>query len=86
MAIVRYVARQSGTVKLAALSPCIKASYECLYLAGLPFSEDLRQYQFAPLDLKNIKKKFKPSEEQLKSAQDLIDALDLVYYFRAIGM
>eukprot|EP00026_Physarum_polycephalum_P002636 Phypoly_transcript_02644.p1 GENE.Phypoly_transcript_02644~~Phypoly_transcript_02644.p1 ORF type:complete len:733 (-),score=115.46 Phypoly_transcript_02644:534-2660(-) len=77
VAIVRYVAKNSGNVKLAVLSPCIKASYECLYLAALPFSEDLRQYQFAPLDAKNIKKKFKPDEEQLKAAQDLIHSLDL---------
>jgi ATP-dependent DNA helicase 2 subunit 2 len=78
VAIVRYVAKNSGNVKLAVLTPCIKAAYECLYLAAIPFSEDLRQYQFAPLDAKRIKKKWKPSEEQLKAAQDLIDSLDLV--------
>lgn len=78
VAIVRYVPRNSGNAKLAVLSPCIKAAYECLYLSSLPFSEDLRQYQFAPLSVKQIKKRFKPDDEQLQAAQHLIDSLDLV--------
>jgi hypothetical protein len=43
----------------------------------LPFAEDLRQYSFAPLDLKRARKSFVPSQEQLKAAEQLIHGLDL---------
>lgn len=73
VAIARYIARdrQAG-VKLVVLTPHIKATYECLYMTVLPFSEDVRQYNFASLA------RFKPSEDQLAAAENLINSLDLM--------
>lgn len=80
VAIVRFVKRAKGNPHLGVLSPHIKAAYECLYYNTLPFSEDLRQYQFAPLAMRGsntAKKQFIPNDEQLDAAQRLIDSLDL---------
>eukprot|EP01133_Synstelium_polycarpum_P006600 gene6600-7664_t len=78
--LVRYVKRNSSSPHLAYLFPHIKSNYECLYMNILPFSDDIRQYQFQPIAPTNpqCKKQFIPSTEQLNAAQSLIDSMDLM--------
>ena len=57
------------------IKPRIKASMECFIINELPFYEDIRKYPFASF---TINKAFEPNEEQLKAAEDLVDALDLM--------
>jgi len=79
VAIVRYVARAKAAPQLAVLYPCIKSEYECLYYVKLPFSEDIRQYPFAPLSIAHTRKQFIPSKDQLDAASNLIESLDLMH-------
>jgi len=73
VAIARYISREGLTgVKLVVLTPHIKLHYECLYMTMLPFSEDVRLYNFASLA------RFKPSDKQLDAAEALINSLDLM--------
>eukprot|EP01112_Ceratiomyxa_fruticulosa_P013430 TRINITY_DN3779_c0_g1_i1.p1 TRINITY_DN3779_c0_g1~~TRINITY_DN3779_c0_g1_i1.p1 ORF type:complete len:745 (+),score=163.09 TRINITY_DN3779_c0_g1_i1:333-2567(+) len=79
VAVARFVKREGGGPKLVLLSPLIKKEHEFLVLSYLPFSEDLRLYQFTPLLPSDTvdNKRFLPSQEQLDAAQNLIDSLDL---------
>jgi len=60
------------------LTPSIKTEHEVLYYNKLPFSEDIRQYAFAPLLTNTTRKSYVPSEEQLNAAEELINSLDLM--------
>lgn len=86
VAIVRYVKRANSVPTLGVLTPYnAKAGgapdmgegghpFDCLFLNALPFCEDVRTYEFAPLGLAP----HKPSADQLQAAGDLIDSLDLM--------
>eukprot|EP01119_Soliformovum_irregulare_P022025 TRINITY_DN7445_c0_g1_i3.p1 TRINITY_DN7445_c0_g1~~TRINITY_DN7445_c0_g1_i3.p1 ORF type:complete len:479 (+),score=143.12 TRINITY_DN7445_c0_g1_i3:105-1541(+) len=78
VAIVRYVKRNKSVPHLGVLHPHIRPDCENLYYNSLPFSEDIRQYPFAPLDPNRMRKGLAPSQAQLEAADQLIDALDLV--------
>lgn len=49
-AIARVVAKDGKDPQLVLLAPCIDGELECLYDIPLPFAEDVRSYQFPPLD------------------------------------
>jgi ATP-dependent DNA helicase 2 subunit 2 len=77
VAIVRFVKRKNAPPQLGVLTPSIKTDHEVLYYNKLPFSEDIRQYAFAPLLSNTTRKSYVPSEEQLNAAEELINSLDL---------
>jgi ATP-dependent DNA helicase 2 subunit 2 len=79
VAIVRYVKRSNGTPQLGALVPYIKSEWEGLLYVKLPFAEDLRQFQFAPLGADAARAQFRPSQTQLDAAEALIRSLDLMH-------
>ena len=47
-----------------------------MYYVKLPFSEDVREFNFENLD---ALKRNQPSEEQLKTVDDLITTMDLTH-------
>ena len=49
--LVRYVRCANAVPKLGLLLPVIKKGVEFAYLTWLPYSQDIRHYSFAPLDL-----------------------------------
>jgi ATP-dependent DNA helicase 2 subunit 2 len=62
----------------------VELGYECLVDSELPFAEDLRYFNFPPLDRvitvsgkKITEHRNLPSKELLKSMSDYIDAMDL---------
>ncbi|KAK3087491.1 hypothetical protein FSP39_006603, partial [Pinctada imbricata] len=80
VAIVRKVYSAASGPKLGCLMPHIKSDYECLVYVELPFREDVRQFTFGSLPIKDddqTNKKFKPSDEQLDAIDDLISNTDL---------
>lgn len=91
--LVRYVRCANANPKLGFIIPCIKSKAEYAYMTWLPFSEDVRHYTFATLDVvrrfKILNKNLPLSlEEELSNEQlqakinsDMdawIDSLDLV--------
>ncbi|CAH1774598.1 unnamed protein product [Owenia fusiformis] len=82
VAIVRRCYSAAASPKIGFLSPHIKANYECLFYTELPFMEDLRQFTFGSLPIKEDNsdlpnKKQQPSSDQLKVMDDLIENMDL---------
>ncbi|XP_061178116.1 X-ray repair cross-complementing protein 5-like [Saccostrea echinata] len=78
--IVRKVYSAATAPKLGCLMPHIKSSYECLIYVELPFMEDIRQYTFGSLPLKEetqANKKYKPTDAQLDAINELINETDL---------
>ncbi|XP_048780641.2 X-ray repair cross-complementing protein 5-like isoform X2 [Ostrea edulis] len=78
--IVRKVYSAATAPKLGCLMPHIKSSYECLIYVELPFTEDIRQYTFGSLPLKEetqANKKYKPTDAQLDAINELINQSDL---------
>ena len=49
-AIARFVQKDDKNPVLLVLAPSIEPDFECLIDVQLPFAEDIRHYQFAPLD------------------------------------
>ncbi|WAR17053.1 XRCC5-like protein [Mya arenaria] len=73
-AIVRRVYNASSSPRVGCLVAHIKADYE------LPFMEDVRQFTFGSLPLKEenpTNKKYKPTEDQLSAVDSLITSMDL---------
>jgi ATP-dependent DNA helicase 2 subunit 2 len=79
-AIARYVRAKGSAPQLVALIPHVKVGLDCLYLQYLPFLEDLRVYPFTPLSAADplSRKDTRPTQEQLKVAQQLITDMDLM--------
>ena len=77
VAIVRYSKRENS-VQLGVLHPVIKADTEYFYYHKLPYSEDIRQYTFAPLDPEKVRPHLVPTKDQLKITEELINSLDLM--------
>lgn len=86
-AVARIVAKDGKDPLLVLLAPSIEPDLECLYDLPLPFAEDIRSYQFPPLD-KVItvsgqtitKHRFLPSDDLADAMSDYVDAMDLSTY------
>ncbi|KAK2592908.1 ATP-dependent DNA helicase yku80 [Conoideocrella luteorostrata] len=86
-AIARIVTKDGKDPLLVLLVPHIEPDFECLYDIPLPFAEDVRSYQFPPLD-KVItvsgqilnKHRLLPSDELSKAMSDYVDSMDLSTY------
>ncbi|TLS29769.1 hypothetical protein PpBr36_00453 [Pyricularia pennisetigena] len=83
-AIARLVAKDGKEPQLLLLMPHIDLDIECLYDVPLPFAEDIRYYQFPPLDKvvtiggqSLTKHRLLPSEELEKAMSDYVDAMDI---------
>jgi ATP-dependent DNA helicase 2 subunit 2 len=86
-AVARYVGKDGQSPQMLLLMPSPggeDGEHECLYDVPLPFAEDIRQYQFAPLDKVLTvtgsvltKHHLLPSEKLDKAMSDYVDAMDL---------
>ncbi|KAL4218077.1 X-ray repair cross-complementing protein 5 [Mactra antiquata] len=79
-AIARRVYDARSSPKVGCLVPHIKLDYQCLFWFELPFMEDVRQFTFGSLPVKDdnpSNKKYKPSEDQLSAVDNLITSMDL---------
>lgn len=83
-AVARLVAKDAKDPVLVLLAPHIEPELECLYDIPLPFAEDLRTYQFPPLDKvvtvsgqTLVKHRLLPSDELNQAMSDYVDAMDL---------
>lgn len=83
-AVARIVIKDGKDPLLVLLAPHIDPEIECLYDVPLPFAEDVRSYQFPPLDRvitvsgqTLTKHRFLPSEDLNEAMSDYVDAMDL---------
>ncbi|KAF2758088.1 ATP-dependent DNA helicase II subunit 2 [Pseudovirgaria hyperparasitica] len=83
-AIARFVNARKSKPVILLLAPEIEIEYECLIDVELPFSEDIRQYRFPPLDRvltvsgKTITEhRNLPSKDLMQAMSDYVDAMDL---------
>ncbi|KAF7551605.1 hypothetical protein G7046_g7676 [Stylonectria norvegica] len=86
-AVARIVAKDGKDPLLVLLAPNIEPELECLYDVPLPFAEDIRSYQFPPLDRvvtvtgqTITKHRLLPSDELNDAMSDYVDAMDLSTY------
>lgn len=76
VAIARFVARKNAAPKIVALIPHIPEkgdNYYAFWAQQLPFEEDLRSYEFAPL----MTTKNRPSDAQQDAADKLVESLSV---------
>ncbi|KXX73983.1 ATP-dependent DNA helicase II subunit 2 [Madurella mycetomatis] len=85
-AVARYVQKDDAQPQIFLLkpNPGIEDEFECLYDVPLPFAEDVRSYQFPPLDkvltvTGNVLKEHRllPSEDLKQAMSDFVDSMDL---------
>lgn len=85
-AVARYVQKDGAQVQILLLkpNPGIEDEFECLYDIPLPFAEDVRSYQFPPLDkvltvTGNVLKEHRllPNDDLKEAMSDFVDAMDL---------
>ncbi|KAI0883641.1 ATP-dependent DNA helicase II subunit 2 [Annulohypoxylon maeteangense] len=84
-AVARIVTKDGKEPSLILLAPHIEPDFECLYDVPLPFAEDVRNYQFPPLDkvitvTGNIKyedHRLLPSKDLSEAMDDYVDAMDI---------
>ncbi|KAI9806269.1 MAG: hypothetical protein M1825_006384 [Sarcosagium campestre] len=83
-AVARLVTKNDKPPIMLLLAPHIEYEYECLLEVQLPFAEDVRSYQFPPLDKvvtvsgKTLKEhRNLPSAELTNAMSDYVDAMDL---------
>lgn len=86
-AIARIVTKDGNAPSLVLLAPALETGLECLYDVPLPFAEDVRTYQFPPLDRvvtvsgqTLTKHRFLPTEELTDAMDAYVDAMDLSEY------
>ncbi|VUC38105.1 unnamed protein product [Clonostachys rosea] len=87
-AIARLVTKDGKDPQLVLLAPHIEPDLECLYDVPLPFAEDIRSYQFPPLDRvvtitgQTVKSehRFLPSDDLNVAMSDYVDAMDISTY------
>jgi ATP-dependent DNA helicase 2 subunit 2 len=86
-AVARLVIKDDKDPLLVLLAPHIEPDLEVLYDVPLPFAEDVRSYQFPPLDRvvtvsgQTLKKhRFLPSEDLDEAMSDYVDSMDLSAY------
>ncbi|EHA53989.1 hypothetical protein MCOR27_006885 [Pyricularia oryzae] len=82
--VARLVAKDGKEPQLLLLMPHIDTDIECLYDVPLPFAEDIRYYQFPPLDKvvtlggqTLTKHRLLPSDELEEAMSDYVDAMDI---------
>ena len=83
-AVARLVLKDDKDPLLVLLAPSIDVDAECLYDVPLPFAEDVRSYQFPPLDrvitvsgTTLTKHRLLPSEDLNEAMGDYVDAMDI---------
>ena len=83
-AVARLVKKQNDKPVMLLLAPSVELGYECLVDSELPFAEDLRYFNFPPLDRvitvsgkKIVEHRNLPSKELMKAMSDYVDAMDL---------
>lgn len=85
-AVARYVQKDGAqpVILLLKPNPGIEDEFECLYDIPLPFAEDVRSYQFPPLDkvltiTGNVltEHRLLPTEELKEAVSDYVDAMDI---------
>ncbi|KFA55777.1 hypothetical protein S40293_01963 [Stachybotrys chartarum IBT 40293] len=86
-AVARIVTKDGKDPLLVLLIPHMEPGLECLYDIPLPFAEDVRCYQFPPLDRvvtvsgqTVTKHRLLPSDELTEAMNDYVDAMDLSLY------
>lgn len=86
-AVARIVIKEGKEPLLVLLAPHVDNEIECLYDVPLPFAEDIRTYQFPPLDRvitvsgqTVTKHRFLPSDDLNGAMSDYVDAMDLSSY------
>ena len=82
--VARLVPKEGKDPILVLLIPQVEVGFQCLYDVPLPFAEDVRSYQFPPLDRvitvsgqTLTKHRFLPSEDLSEAMSDYVDAMDL---------
>lgn len=86
-AVARFVSKEGKDPVLLLLMPSFEPDLECLYDVPLPFAEDVRSYQFPPLD-KVItvtgstltRHRLLPTDDLNDAISDYVDAMDLSTY------
>lgn len=90
-AVARFVAKDGANPVLILLipSPKLEGDAECLYDIPLPFAEDVRAYQFPPLDkvvtvngTVLTKHRLLPDDKLKDAMSDYVDAMDLSTFGR----
>ena len=85
-AVARYVQKDGAQPQVSLLkpNPGIEDPFECLYDIPLPFAEDVRAYQFPPLDKVVTvtgkvltEHRLLPSDDLKDAMSDYVDAMDL---------
>ena len=85
-AVARYVQKDGTSPQILLLkpNPGLEDGFECLYDVPLPFAEDVRSYQFPPLDkvltvTGNIltEHRLLPTDDLKQAMSDYVDAMDL---------
>jgi len=85
-AVARYVPKDNAAPQLLLLkpNPGLEDPFECLYDVPLPFAEDVRTYQFPPLDKVVTvtghvlnEHRLLPSADLNQAMSDFVDAMDL---------
>ena len=83
-AVARLVTKDGREPQIVLLSPEVTPDYECLIETQIPYAEDVRSYQFPPLDKvvtvsgkvltehRNL-----PNDKLLQAMSDYVDAMDL---------
>ncbi|KAG5934949.1 hypothetical protein E4U53_000573 [Claviceps sorghi] len=86
-AVARIVTKDGKDPLLVLLVPHAEKDFECLYDIPLPFAEDVRAYQFPPLDRvitvsgqTLTKHRLLPSDELSQAMDAYVDAMDLSKY------
>lgn len=88
-AVARLVMKDGKDPTLVLLAPAVEVDLEYLYDVPLPFAEDVRGYQFPPLDRivtvsgqTLTKHRLLPNEELTDAMSDFVDAMDLSTFDR----
>jgi ATP-dependent DNA helicase 2 subunit 2 len=85
-AVARLVTKEGKEPQIVLLrpEPGPEAGYQCLYECTLPFAEDVRSYQFPPLDKvvtvtgnALTKHRLLPTEQLEQAMSDYVDAMDI---------
>ncbi|KAL7960720.1 SPOC like C-terminal domain-containing protein [Trichoderma compactum] len=86
-AVARLVAKDEKEPIMLLLMPHMEPNYVCLYDVPLPFAEDIRPYQFPPLDRvvtvsgqTLTSHRLLPSDELNQAMGDYVDAMDVSNY------
>lgn len=83
-AVARIVLKDGSEPLLVLMAPCVEPDLECLYDVPLPFAEDVRSYQFPPLDRvvtatgeTLTEHRLLPNDELSFAMSNYVDAMDL---------